>query len=370
MSLMRTLALVRKEIRHIWRDPQLLFMVLIAPAFVLFLLAYTFAADLELIRIGVMDHDHSPTSRRYLAALISDGEVQVVQWCESYDEIEALLRRGEVGLAVVIPPGFGAALTGGRAATVQLVLDGSDYFESLAYGNNVTQRTIAFGAAMAAATGGAPLPVVVHTRALYNAPLKWIDAMIPGLMAAAFCFPAIAVALACTRETEQGSYEGLLSTPIRPAEYLLGKLLPYLVIGSVGTVLSWGLALGWFKVPFRGALSAYVLLTALFLLSLMSIAILIGATVSQQRHAIIIIVLIFFVPSFFLSGLLIPLEPGSPMERILTHTLPAANYVGMNRAIFLKGAGMGAVRLQVLNLLRISGVALLASLLLSRKKVA
>jgi ABC-2 type transport system permease protein len=370
MSPRRTLALVRKELRHIARDPQLLFMVLVAPTFVLFLLAYTFAADLETIRIGVMDNDHSPTSRAYVNALVSDGELRLVSTFVRYAETEASLQHGDVNVVVVIPPGWGEALAAGREATVQLIADGSDYHQSRNYVQNVRRRTQAFGATQATGVDAIQAPVEVRRRALYNAPLKWIDAMIPGLMAMAFSFPAIAAALACTRETEHGSYEGLLSTPIRPAEYLLGKLLPYWVIGTAGTLLSWALAYWWFRVPFLGALSDYVLLTAVFMLSLISISLLIGVTMANQRHAIVIVIFIFFIPSFFLSNLLLPLDTDSLMEQVLMSVLPATNYVDMSRALFLKGAGIHELRGYTLNLLRISGIALLASLLFSRRKVA
>jgi len=189
-------------------------------------------------------------------------------------------------------------------------------------------------------------------------------------MAMAFSFPAIAAALACTRETERGSYEGLLSTPIRPIEYLLGKLLPYLTLGTAGTLLSWALACWWFRVPFRSSLGDYVALTAVFMLSLVSLSLLIGVTMASQRHAIVIVVFLFFIPSFFLSNLIQPLERGSVMERVLMVTLPATNYVDISRALFLKGASVRELQGYTMNLLRISGAAIAASLLLFRKKVA
>lgn len=369
MALGRTLAIARKEIHHIFRDPQILFMVLGAPTFALFLLGYTFAADLQQIRIGVWDQDVSPASRDYLETITSDGELRVVAYCQSYGQIERLLKRGQVDLVVVIPNGFHTALVSRRSTAVQLVIDASYYHESQTYQQNLEKRTLAWSAKWVTAPGGM-VPLSVETRPLYNLTLSWVDALIPGLMAAAFCFPAIAVALAFTRETEQGTYEGLLSTPLRPLEYLLGKLVPYFVLGSIGTLFAWLLAYGWFRVPFRSTLGAYVVATGAFLGALLSMGTLIGVTALTQRVAIIIVVLTFFIPSFFLSGLLIPLEPGSMMEKILTRILPAANYVMMNRAIFLKGASIAALIPQMRNLIRISGVTLLLSLWLVRRKVA
>lgn len=371
MSLARTLAIMRKEFRHILRDPQIMFTTMVAPAFVLFLLGYTFAVDMDVIRIGVMDQDHSAESRRYIDTLTADGHVQLVADCQSYDDILDLLQRSEASAVIVIPSGFGAALNSGDPTPLQVVLDSSDYQESGAIYNNLAQRTAAYGVSLSAAQGvDVTSPITVRTHALYNAALKWVYSMIPGLMAAAFTFPAIAAALACTREVENGSYEGLLATPIRTPEYLLGKLVPYILTGTVGTLLSLALALWWFQVPFRGSLGDYVLLAVIFLLSLVSVSMFIGVSVTSQRVAIIIIVMIFFIPTFFLSGLLVPLEPGSIMERLMKLILPAANYIVINRAIFLKGLGVEAVHTEVMNLLRISLATLAAGFALSRRKVA
>jgi len=371
MSLLRTLAIARKEMGHLYRDPQIIFMVVIAPALVLFMLTYVFAVDTDTVNIGVMDLDRSPDSRRVLLALTATGELRLVQECHSYSEITDLLARGSASAVLVFPPAFGRSMQRGQPLAVQAIVDGSDYFGSRAVANGLAARLAAVGLRLLPAAGRAGAPrLAVQTRTLYNFTGKWLYAMVPGLMAAALCFPAIAMALACTREVERGSYETLLSTPLRPAEYLLGKLLPYLAAGMVGALLAWGLALAWFRVPFRGALLDEMALTLVFMLALMSVSILVGVAVNVQRHAIIIIVIILFIPTFFMSGLLLPLDPARPMSRIIKLALPAANYVVSNRAVFLKGLGLGDLWTEVSNLLRIAGVALLASYLFVRRRIA
>jgi ABC-type multidrug transport system permease subunit len=207
-------------------------------------------------------------------------------------------------------------------------------------------------------------------RSLYNPALKWVYSMVPALMAASFCFPAIAAALACTRERENGSYEGLLSSPVKVPEYVLGKLLPYLGVGTLGAALAWGVAILWFGVPFRGSILGYLLLALVFLLSLLSVSILIGNAAANQRQAIIAIVLVFFLPTFFMSGMIQPLEPGSTQTEVLKRVLPAANYVTINRGVFLKGMSPTELRPEITNLLRVCVVALTASLIVTRRKVA
>ncbi|MBN1401701.1 MAG: ABC transporter permease [Anaerolineae bacterium] len=371
MSLRRTIAIAHKELRHIYRDRQILFITLLAPVFVLFLLANTFSLDTETMRIGVMDRDHSPASRRYIEALTAEGTVRVVCMCADYEEIDHLLVRGEAAAVIVIPPNFGASLAAQQPEILLAVIDSSDYFQGRGTYVDLAARTMAFAESQARMGTSPPIPPLqFSSRSLYNPTLKWLHSMVPGLMAAAFCFPAIAVALACTREIEQGSYESLLSTPMRMPEYILGKLLPYLGVGSLGAFFSWMLALLWFRVPFRGTLGSFIVLALAFLLSLMSLSILIGTASGNQRHAVIIIVLTFFIPTFFMSGLLRPLEADSPFAQVLKLILPAANYVTINRGVFLKGLGLDQLGREVTSLLRISGMALLASYLVARRKVA
>lgn len=371
MSIVRTIAIARKEMRHIRRDPRILFLTVVAPAFVLFLLGYTFAVDLQLIRIGVLNFDHSSMARRYLATLTGDKDVQIVRYVRDYAEIEDLLVRAAADAAVVIPPGFGASLLAGDPLPLQLVQDGSDYHQSERIYSELAERTSKFWLdLMRRGQVTVVSPLTLQTRALYNTTLKAVPAMVPALMAAAFCFPAIAVALACTREIEQGSYETLLSTPIGVPEYIVGKLVPYLSLGTLGALLAWALAVWWFKVPFRGTLGSYTLLADVFLLSLMSLSMLIGAIVVNQQQAVIIIVIVFFIPTFFLSGLAFPLDPGTTFTRVLELTLPATNYVIMNRGVFLKGLGAAELQGHILNLLRIGLAAIVASLILTRRKIA
>lgn len=371
MAFRGLLAILRKEFRHILREPQTIFMTTIAPAFVLFLLAYTFSVDMDTVRIGIYDQDRSAVSRRYISGMTADGDVILVRDCTSYYDVHGLLQRGDALAVIVIPPGFGDSVVAGAPKELQLVLDGSDYHGSQGVQATLMQRTAALSNALLDARGAAAtVPLVAKTRALYNVSLKWLYAMVPGLMAAAFCFPAIAVALACTREIERGSYEGLLATPIGMGGYLLGKLIPYLVTGSIGAFLCWVVATTWFRVPFRGRLVEYMLLAAVFLVSQMSLGILVGSAVANQRQAIIIVLLLFFVPTMFLSGLLQPLDADALSTKVLKIVLPAANYVASNRALFLKGLGIADLWSQVWNLVRIAIVALVLGFVFSRRVVA
>ena len=212
-------------------------------------------------------------------------------------------------------------------------------------------------------------PLTLQSRILYNPSGKSVYAMVPGLMAAAFCFPAVAVAMACTRETERGSYESLLSTPMARVEYILGKLLPYVGAAMLSAVLTLLLATLWFKVPLRGSLGCYFVTTFTYLLAILSVSVAVGVVSRSQRHTIIIVILMFYIPTFFMSGLLTPLDPERPLSAIIKLVLPAANYVESNRAIFLKGVGLADLWIEVVNVLRVFVLAFITSFALVRRKV-
>jgi ABC-2 type transport system permease protein len=143
MSIRRTIAIARKEFSHIYRDRQILFMTLLAPAFVLFLLANTFSVDTETVRIGVMDRDHSPTSRRYVEALTADSKVLVVRMCTDYRQIDDLLVSGGAVAVIVIPPNFGSSLAAQQPEPLLAVIDGSDYFQGRGTYADLAARTTA-----------------------------------------------------------------------------------------------------------------------------------------------------------------------------------------------------------------------------------
>ncbi len=371
MSVHRTVAIVRKEILHIVRDPRNLFLVTVSPAFLLFLLAYIFSFDIGQINLAVLDLDRSSLSRRYLASLTSDQDLVLVNPVERYGDILPLLKSGEVDAGLVIPPDFADQIQDGQAVQVQAIVDGTDPFAGSQTISSLTARSGVFVAG-SGATGFVPKegPLEVRAQAWYNAGLQSLVSMVPGLLAIVLIMPTLALALALTREKETSTLEGLMATPISGLEYVIGKLLAYVAAGLVSAILALLVAVLWFKVPFRGKLAVYLLLAGDYFLACMSPTLIVANFVKSQQTAMFVVLIIFIVPSFFLAGLISPVSTGSLGSMLTSYAMPSTHFVEISRVVFLKGLGLVDVARPALMLLGMGLGALALGLGLFRKKVS
>jgi len=369
-SLHRLLALGRKELLHIIRDPRNLFLVTISPAFLLFLLAYIFSFEVTRLDLAVMDMDRSPLSRRYLESLSSSREVVLAYSVDSYEIAEELLVDGSANAVLVIPPGFGQAIQRGRPAPVQAVVDGTDPLVGREVVNSLAAQSSAFVLAAGSQGAGVDLqPVEVRTQAWYNAGLESLLSMVPGLLSIVLTMPTLALALALTREKESGTLEGLMATPVSGLEYLAGKLLAYVATGLVSAVLAWLVAVLWFKVPFRGSLAVYLLLGGAYFLACMGATAVMANFVRSQQTAMFIVLVIFIVPGFFLAGLINPVSRSSLVPMLTSYALPGTHFVEISRTVFLKGLGLPYLVQPALILLGMGAGALLVALRTFRKRI-
>jgi len=370
MSLRRATAIVRKEILHIIRDPRNLFLVTVSPAFLLFLLSYIFSFDVGQFKIAVLDFDRTALSRIYLDSLTGDQDLTVAYTVGSYEEIDPLLVSGKIDAALVIPPGFANAIHSKQPPQVQAIVDGSDPFSAPQLIGSLSARSEVFAASAGSAQPGQQVqPVEVRTQAWYNAGLKSMNSMVPGLLAIVLIMPTMALALALTREKETGTLEGLVATPVSAAEYLLGKLLAYIAAGLVSAALALAVAVFWFRVPFRGNLVVYLLLAADYFLACMGATVVIADFVKSQQTAMFIVLIIFIVPSFFLAGMISPVSTGSLGSMLASYAMPSTHFVAISRSLFLKGLGLDQVLRPALVLLGMGLGALAVGLLRFRKRV-
>jgi len=369
MSLRRTWVIARKELRHITRDRRMLLLVSLSPALLALCFSYVFSFDIEQARLAVLDMDRTLLSRQYISHLTADGDFFVCCYPSAAVDGEELLQRGAADAVLVIPRGFASRLLRGEPSPVQAMLDGSDTLEARLNSVYLDARTRAYGASLYSLDqDSAGQPVEVRAQAWYNPSLKSLYSMVPGLVAVALQLPSIALALSLSRERESGSFEALVSTPIRGPEYLLGKLLAYLGSGIVSALLVLAIAALWFGVPFRATVWQFVVLTSVFFLASMSLAMLPGNLAPSQQSAMVIMLMIVFVPSFFLSGLLLPVDVGSLLARVSASSLPATHFVRVCRSLFLKGGPTGALGPSVITLLAMGAVLLCLNLLLFRKR--
>jgi len=369
MSFHRLWAILHKEFRHIWRDKRTLFLVTLSPAIMLFTFAYLFALEVQNVRLGVWDMDQSKLSRQFIASITADDKFQLTTPLTSYQSARDAMMNSSIHLAVIIPPNFEAKLIAGELSPIQIVADGSDSVTASQTVARFRQRAVDFNQRISATDGNIAPLISVQTQAWYNRELNSTNSMVPGLLPIVLILPTLAIALAVTREKELGSFETLATTPIRAAEYLIGKLVPYIVFGLVSAGVAILLALIWFRVPLRGSPIDLLILTTFYLFASLGETLLLSSFLTSQGTAMRVILLIFFLPSFFMAGIILPIDTRSGIAQAASFVLPATQYVQMSRGIFLKAMGIPELFYQAIYLLALGSVPTVIAMLLFKKQV-
>jgi ABC-2 type transport system permease protein len=347
MSVRRTRAVMRKEFLHIVRDPRSLLMALAVPLVMLLLFGYGLTLDVDRIPTLVYDSDNSPESRELIARFGGSRFFEVLGPVSGYRAIEKQIDRDKCLLAVVIPHDFSRELLSGREARVQLIFDGSDsntasiakgYAESMlqTYAYEVRARALE-------QKGGGQLkvPVDARLRVQYNSELKSRNYIVPGLIAVILAIiTSLLTSLTIAREWETGTMEQLLSTPVRPAELVLGKMLAFFTVGFVDTLVAIGVGVLIFQVPLRGSPLLLIGATSLFLFGSLCWGILISAVARSQVLAYQLGMLSSFLPAFLLSGFVYSIENMPAVIQAVSHIVPARYIVTVLKGVFLKGVGM------------------------------
>ena len=344
MSWRTTWAVLRKELLHIFRDGQTWILVIFTPAILLVMFAYLFSFDVDDFSLCLLDQDGTASSREYVRSLASDGVIHVDRVLSRWDEIERAMVRNEGDAALVIPPAFERDLLAGRSTTVQVVVDGSDPATAGQVMGEISARSVSYSQgillrSLPAGVDGAGL-FDVRESVWYNPAMKSLISMVPGLLAVVLVMPAFSAAQTIAREKELGTLESLLATPIGRFELVVGKGLPYVVTGLIGVVLTAAVAVLWFRVPFRGHFGLFIVLGLDFMLASNFIALMVSNVVESQQAAMIAMFILFFLPSFFLTGLFDPLESAGLGARIEGALMPATYFVAISRGIFLKGVDL------------------------------
>lgn len=346
----RTFSVLRKETREILRDPYTLGIALVLPLVMLFLFAYGVNTDVRNIQLVVLDFDQSAASRDYSRAFTNSGYFRLVGLVENYDQIAGLLDRDQADVALVIPPGFERTLGNGGQAEVQTILDGSytpfaqvakSYTEAI----NAAYNGRILTAYVEKRTGQSPdrwSALTVESRVRYNPGLKSVNSIVPGLFGVILmAFPPLLSSLAIVREKEHGSIQQVFVSPIRPVEFILGKLIPYGVIAFIEMMIVLAGGIFWFGVPFRGNLFLFIAASALYVLTTVGIGLLVSTLVRTQVAAMLMSIVLTIMPSMLFSGFIFPVHTMPTSIQAYSNSFPARYFVDLSRAILLKGQGWG-----------------------------
>ncbi len=365
-----------KEFLQVLRDPRMLGVIFGVPLIQTLVFGYVVSTDVTDVPTAVVDRDRSPASRELVAAFTSSGHFRVVSAEGGMERAQAMLDDGSAGAVLRIDEGFAGDLEGGRTARVQLIVDGTDSNTArvvLVYANRIAERfseavraaRLPRAAGRVAAGGGVEL---VH-RAWFNENLESRNFFVPGIIAMlVMLVTVILTSMAVVREKEVGTIEQLLVSPITPAEFILGKTLPFAIIGYVDVLLVSFLGVFWFDVPIRGSVLLLLLSTTFYLMTTLGIGLLISTACRTQQQALMTVFLVFF-PFVLLSGFMFPVENMPRSVQYLTWVNPLRYFLVILRGIFLKGAGVEILWPQMAALLGM-GASLLAAATLRFRKTA
>jgi ABC-2 type transport system permease protein len=370
-SVERVVELVRKELLQTFRDPRMLRVLLVAPIIQLVVFGYAVTTDYRHTPAFVVDQDHTRISRELIEQLTSSQYFEVRGASPRAADLVRELDRGTATLGIVIPPGFQADLEAGRPARVQLLVDGTNSNLALVaqgYAESIVQS---FGARVAFGTVEALAgPVELRERAWFNPDLRSRDYNVPAVMGMILLLVCLLLtALAVVREREVGTLEQLMVSPLRAGELILGKTLPFALVGLVDMLTITTVALLWFDVPFRGSFALLTVTTVLYLACGLGIGLLISTVSATQQEAFMTTFLVI-MPIMLLSGFMFPVTSMPEALQKATLLNPMRHYLEVVRGVFLKGAGVGALWPQLLAMAALGTALLGLAAARFRKRIA
>ncbi len=377
MNFRRLKAVARKEFLHVLRDPWSLGMGIAIPMLLLVLFGYALTVDVDDVPLVVWDQSGTPESRELVSRFEGSRYFRIVGyvWCDR--DIVERIDRGEALAALVVPRRFAGDLAAGRDVAVQLVLDGSDATVgtlALSYAEAVTgsyNLDVEVEQVLRARGQRIEMPLEVRPRVWYNAELESRNFIVPGLIAVIMMvIAAFLTSLTVSREWERGTMEQLISTPVKGAELVVGKLVPYFTISMIDVAVAVLMGELVFRVPFRGSLVFLFSVSAIFLVGVLSMGILISITAKSQLLSSQLAMVATFLPAWLLSGFIFAINNMPPAIQLVTHVVPARYFIALLRGIYLKGVGLDVLGGDVLLLTAFSVIMFSLAVARFKKKLA
>lgn len=356
--------MVIKEFIQVFRDKRMIAIIFIIPVIQLLAFGYAVTTDVNNISTAIYDLDKSYESRELVRRLESSGYFSVTFFAESPDEIKELLDRGRITAAFQINRGFSADLKNKRQTDVQILVDGTDSNTATVAMDYAYRIIMKYSVDTGAKKNEASLNstsslfrewesggVDLRTRAWYNPNLRSRNYNVPGVIAMLIMLTCLLLtSMAVVREREIGTMEQLMVTPLKPIELMLGKTIPFAIIGFFDMFLVTMVGIFWFDVPIKGPVQLMPLATAIYLLSALGIGLFIS-TISKTQQQAMMVTFFFYVPSVLLSGFIFPIENMPDIIQHGTYINPLRYFLVIIRGVFLKGNGISILWPQMLALL-------------------
>ncbi len=374
-----------KEITQIRRDKRMRFIILVAPLIQLIVFGYVVTTDVNHIPTAVVDLDHTQKSRELIALFTNSGYFDILLHTEKENEAVELLDQGKISCIIQVPRSFSRGLRKGKSTEIQILVDGTDSntasviqgyvqrilgdYSQAQMQKRTTRIKGAFFELRPEIMGLKSTSLKNQIRAWYNPDLKSQNYNLPAVIAMILMITTILLtSLAIVREKEIGTIEQLIVTPIKPVELMLGKTIPFIIIGYFEVFVVMGVSIFWFGIPFRGSFLLLLFATGLFLLTTLGIGLFIS-TVSRTQQQSLLTLVFFMMPAFLLSGFMFPIANMPQLIQYVTYLNPLRYFLIIIRDIFLKGVGIEYLWDQMLALAVIGVVILGLSVLRFRKRV-
>jgi ABC-2 type transport system permease protein len=365
-----------KELIQVLRDKRLRITLIFPPIFQLIVFGYAANLDVKHINTAVRDLDQSVESRELITRFGSSKYFDIISYPQTPKEIEALIKKGDVILSIEIPSDFSKKLKKGNTAAVQIILDGTESNTAMIALGYVSRILSEYSTTIMikrlnrqGMVGFEEAGVELEQRIWFNPNAESRLFYVPGVIASiAFLIPIILTAQAIVREREIGTLEQIMVTPIRSWELMVGKTLPFAMIGLADAIMIALIGVFWFEVPLRGNPLILLLGNVLFLMSSVGIGLFISTISSTQQQAQIS-TFFFMMPAFILSGFAFPLENMPEWLQTITYANPLRYFLIIIRGVFLKGNGLDILWSEMLALAILGGFMIILSSLRFQKRL-
>lgn len=353
-------SIIRKEFIHVWKDPQTLLIIIIMPILMLFLYGYAITLEMRDIKTIISDHSATPQSRQLIRKISSSGFFKTNMIMVKEKDIDPIFQKKLARCIVIIPADYARDLAQKIRTDVQVLIDASDpnaanlinnYLQAIVYQYNkeINQEL--------------PVPFIIEPRFLYNPDLRSAVFFVPGLIAIILMLvSALLTSIAITREKELGTMEQLLVSPVRPVQIVIGKVIPYLILGFINGMMIILLGKLLFKVPFNGSVLAIMAMLILYIFTGLSFGLLVSTVAKTQRVAMIMAMMMTLLPTIMLSGFIFPVDSMPVLFQIVSYIIPAKHFIHIIRGVMLKGLGIFELWPQVLFLILLSLFLILVSI--------
>jgi ABC-2 type transport system permease protein len=366
--------LLRKELIELRQDPRLFGIVIMAPIIQLTVLGYAATTDVKDVPLLIVDGDRSAESRRLIDRFDASANFVLVDVVSGAGAVEPHLEHGTAWMALTLPAGFGAAVAAGRPVSVQVIADGTDSNSTtvaLGYARSVVAGYSQDRLAERLPGGLRAAPIDADIRVWFNPRLESRDFMVPGIIALLLLVVTTNLsAMAIVREREVGTLEQLNVTPLARWELIVGKLLPYALIGLFDVVLVTLVAVYWFQIPMRGSFTLLFTTSLIYLLSTLGLGLFVSTISATQQQASMTTTFFFMTPMIYLSGFIFPIENMPQWIQWVTYAIPLRYFLVIVRGIFLKGVGFEILWPQIAALLTCGLVLIALATLRSSKRLA